>query len=294
MDLLFQFVIDAVSVGGLYALIAIGIGLIFGVVGLVNFAHGEFVMIGAYVILLTVGYAWPVAVLLTIIAVVAVALLSDLAVFRRFRMATPETLMIVSFALSYTLQHVFVMAFGSLARTGNFLPELSQNLVFMGFRITAVSLLQIVATIVLTGLLALFINFTRIGFQMRAVSENPTMARLCGVNINLVIAAAFTASALLAVTVSVLYVAQTGTATPYFGLNLTIIGFVATVIGGMGSLVGCALGGFLVGFATTLLQLALPADLQPFREAFVFAGVVLMLLARPGGLITVKTARGRV
>lgn len=294
MDLLVQFIIDAVSVGGLYALTAIGIGLIFGVVGLVNFAYGDFVMIGAYTILLTIGFYWPVTILIAAVVLIMVALAADFVAFRPVRLASPETLMIVSFALSYTIQYTYVMMFGSLARTVNFLPAMSTNLEIMGIRIAGVSILQIVATIVLTGALAAFIRFTRIGYQMRAVSENPTMARLVGVDINKVIAAAFIASALLAVTVSVLFVAQTGTMTPFLGLNLTIIGFVATVIGGMGSLVGCALGGFLVGFLTTLLQLALPAELQPFREAFVFGAVVLMLLLRPGGLIMLATARERI
>lgn len=296
MDLVLQFLVDAISVGGLYALTAIGIGLIFGVVGVVNFAYGDFIMVGAYAILLSVGFAWPVPATLAAAAlvIILVALASDAVVFRPLRLATPATLMIVSFSLSYTIQHIYVMLFGSLARTTNFLPEVSQNLFIGGFRISAVSLLQIIATVVLTSMLAAFIRFTRVGYQMRAVSENPTMARLVGVNTNLIVAAAFVASAILAVTVSVLYVAQTGTVTPFFGLNLTIIGFVATVVGGMGSLVGCALGGFLVGFLTTLLQLALPSDLQPFREAFVFGAVVLMLIVRPGGLIVLSTARERI
>lgn len=294
MDLVAQFVIDAVSVGGLYALTAIGIGLIFGVVGLVNFAYGDFVMIGAYTILLTIGFHWPVIILVAAFVLILVALASDLVAFRPVRLAAPETLMIVSFALSYTIQHVYVMMFGSLARTVNFLPEMSRNLEILGIRVAAVSALQILATILLTGALAAFIRFTRVGYQMRAVSENPTMARLVGVDINAVIAAAFITSAVLAVTVSALFVAQTGTMTPFLGLNLTIIGFVATVIGGMGSLVGCALGGFLVGSITTLLQLALPADLQPFREAFVFGAVVLMLVVRPGGLVMLATSRERI
>src|SRR5690606_1883984 len=122
-----------------------------------------------------------------------------------------------------------------------------------GLRVAGVSLLQIAATIILTAALALVINYTKIGYQMRAVSENPRMARLVGVNSNRIIAAAFAISAILAVTVTVLFVAQTGSMTPFFGVSLTMIGFVATVIGGLGSLPGCALGGFLVGALTTLL-----------------------------------------
>lgn len=294
MTLIMQFLVDAISIGGLYALTAIGIGLIFGVVGLVNFAHGDFIMVGAYAILLASGFFWPVAIIFAAICVILLAIASEEVAFRPVRQADPATLMIVSFSLSFLIQHVFIMVFGSLAKTVNFLPQMSQNIEMFGVRIAAVSLLQIGATVLLTGFLALFIRYTRLGYQMRAVSENPNMARLLGVNTHKVIATAFAASAILAVTVSVLYVTQTGTMTPYFGLNLTIIGFVATVVGGMGSLVGCALGGFLVGFTTSLLQLVLPEELQPFREAFVFGAIVLMLIVRPGGLIVIKSARERV
>lgn len=289
-----QMLIDAASVGGLYALTALGLGLIFGVIGLVNFAYGEYIMVGAYVLLLTAGFYWPFAILAVLIFVVLFALTSDWLVFRRVRRAPPETLMIVSFGLSFMIQHAYVVFFGSLTRTVNFLPEINRSIEIAGLRVAGVSLLQIAATIVLTTALALFINYTRVGYQMRAVSENPRMARLVGVNSNRVIAAAFAISAVLAVTVTTLFVAQTGSMTPFFGVSLTMIGFVATVIGGLGSLPGCALGGFLVGALTTLLQMMLPPHLQPFREAFVFAAVIMVLLVRPQGLIAVKSAWERV
>src|SRR5690606_25704693 len=209
-----QMLIDAASVGGLYALTALGLGLIFGVIGLVNFAYGEYIMVGAYVLLLTAGFYWPFAILAVLIFVVLFALTSDWLVFRRVRRAPPETLMIVSFGLSFMIQHAYVVFFGSLTRTVNFLPEINRSIEIAGVRVAGVSLLQIAATIVLTTALALFINYTRVGYQMRAVSENPRMARLVGVNSNRVIAAAFAISAVLAVTVTTLFVAQTGSMTP--------------------------------------------------------------------------------
>ncbi|MGC4026914.1 MAG: branched-chain amino acid ABC transporter permease [Mesorhizobium sp.] len=289
-----QMLIDAASVGGLYALTAIGIGLIFGVIGLVNFAYGEYIMVGAYVLLLTAGFYWPFAVLCVLLFVVVFALASDWLVFGQVRRAPPETLMIVSFGLSFMIQYIYVMFFGSLTRTVNFLPDISRSFELGGLRVAGVSLLQIGATVILTAALAVFINFTRIGYQMRAVSENPRMARLVGVDSNRIIAAAFAISAILAVTVTILFVAQTGSMTPFFGVSLTMIGFVATVIGGLGSLPGCALGGFLVGALTTLLQMLLPPHLQPFREAFVFAVVIVVLLVRPRGLIAVRSSLERV
>jgi branched-chain amino acid transport system permease protein len=291
---LIQMLIDAASVGGLYALTAIGIGLIFGVVGLVNFAYGEYIMVGAYILLLTSGAHWPVALLAVLAFVVFFALASDRLVFRHARKAPPETLMIISFGLSYMIQYFYVLIFGSLTRTINFLPEISRSIEIGGLRIAGASLLQIGATVVLTAALAIFINFTKIGYQMRAVSENPRMARLVGVNSDRIIAVTYAISAVLAVTVTILFVAQTGSMTPFFGVSLTMIGFVATVIGGMGSLPGCAIGGFLVGAITTLLQALLPSVLQPFREAFVFSAVIVVLLVRPRGLIAVRSSLERV
>jgi len=289
-----QLLVDAASVGGLYALTAIGIGLIFGVVGLVNFAYGEYVMVGAYVILLCVGFVWYVTVSVLLIYVILFALFTYFVVFRPARHAPPATLMIISFGLSFMIQNVYVMLFGSLTQTVDFLPAINRSVEFAGIRVAGVSLVQILATVVLTLTLAAFIRYTKIGYQMRAVAENPRMARLVGVKIDLVVAVAFLCSAVLAVTVSVLFVAQTGSMTPFFGVSLTMIGFVATVIGGLGSHVGCALGGFLVGLATTLLQHVLPVELQPFREAFVFGAVILMLLVRPQGLIAISSSRERV
>ena len=150
MSYIIQFLVDAISVGGLYALVALGIGLIFGVVGLVNFAHGDYVMVGAYCILLMAGFSVPVSIAVAIAAVAALAVASDVIVFRPVRTASPATLMIISFSLSYALEYTFVMSFGALARTVNFLPEMSHNIEIFGLRIAAVSLLQIGATIILT------------------------------------------------------------------------------------------------------------------------------------------------
>lgn len=289
-----QTLMDAASVGGLYALTALGIGLLFGVIGLVNFAYGEYVMLGAYAILLAGGFYWPVTILIVAVVVVLIAVASDAAVFRPARRAKPETLMIISFGLSFMIQHLIVMVFGSLPLTVNFLPLVAQSIEIGGLRIAAVSLLQIAATIILAGALAALISYTRIGYQMRAVSENPRMAQLVGVKINRVVIMAFVCAAVMAVTVSVLLVAQTGSMSPYMGVGLTLIGFVATVVGGLGSLIGCAIGGFMVGLATTLLQAYLPPHLQPFREAFVFSLVILVLLVRPQGLIAVGSVRERI
>ena len=146
----------------------------------------------------------------------------------------------------------------------------------------------------LLGSLSWFLKATRFGLQMRAAAEDFRMARVLGVRANRVIAMAFALSGILAAAVSFLLVAQTGVVQPRMGLQLVVIAFVGTVIGGLGSLAGAALGGFLVGVTTILLQALLPPDLRVFREAFVFLAVTLVLLFRPQGLIPARGLKERV
>lgn len=294
MNLVVQFCIDAASLGGLYALLALGLGLVFGVLGLANFAHGEFVMIGAYVLFIAAGLAWPLASIAALVIVIGAALMLNVVAFRPMKDTSPATLMIASFAASFTLQNLAVMAFGARAKTVDFVPALLTQVSVGDLRISAISIVTIAVTVLLTTGCAALIGFTTLGQEIRAVSEKPLMARLVGVRTDRVVAASFAMSAALATAASLLLVAQTGTVAPSMGSQLAAIGFIATVIGGVGSLVGCALGGFLVGALTVLLQLTLPADVQPFRDAFVFGGVIAVLLLRPQGLVSSSWRRERV
>jgi branched-chain amino acid transport system permease protein len=294
MTLALQYIIDAISLGGLYALLALGLGLIFGVMGLVNFAHGELIMIGAYALLLSVGLAWPAMALVAVVAAVVAALILYWGAFARIRDAEPATLMIASFAVSFILQNLGVMIFGARAKTLDFLPSLSDHVMLGGLRVGLISVVEIVVTCVIAGTLSVFISSTAIGRQMRAVAERPMMARLIGVNTPLVVASTFAISGVLASAATILLVAQTGTVSPAMGSQLAVIGFVATVIGGIGSLIGCAVGGFVVGFLTIVLQLLLPVDMQPFREAFVFAAVIVILLVRPNGIVAIAWRKERI
>ena len=139
-----------------------------------------------------------------------------------------------------------------------------------------------------------FLKSTRLGLEMRAAAENFRMAEVLGIRANRVIATAFAISGLLAAAVACLFVAQTGLVQPRMGLQLVIIAFVGTVIGGLGSLPGAAFGGFLVGAATILLQALLPPDLRVFREAFLFLAVAVVLVFRPQGLIPARGLKERI
>jgi branched-chain amino acid transport system permease protein len=294
MERLVQIVVDAISVGSLYALTALGIGLIFGVMRLINFAHGELITLAAYTLLALYGMPVPVMIFGAVAVAVLLALLTERAAFRPLRNADPTTLLISSFAVSFFLQKLLILVVGSRLKGLDFLPALGRQTELFGVRLQLLQIVTILVGIVLLIALTWFLKATRLGLHMRAAAEDFRMARVLGVRANNVIAVAFALSGVLAAAVSCLIVVQTGVVQPRMGLQLVIIAFVGTVIGGLGSLPGAALGGFLVGAGSTLLQALLPPDLRAFREAFVFVAVVAILLFRPQGLIPARGLRERI
>lgn len=288
-----QTIVDALSQGSLFALIALGIALIFGIMGLMNFAHGELIMIGAYTLFLLRSLGDAAAISLAFIACIAVALLLDRVAFRPVRRASPTTLLVTSFAVSYLLQNLSMLTFGARNKSETLLASLDQFVGFAGLRVPLYELavLGVAATalLVLSG----FLRFTELGIHMRAAAEDFSMARALGVRANRVIAAAFAISGALAAAVSALLVTETGVLSPTMGLQPALIGFVATVIGGMGSLVGAVVGGLVLGALSSILQTVLPYEWRAYRDAITFALVIVILLLRPNGLIA-RTTRARV
>ena len=294
MTFVLQNIVDAISLGALYALTALGIGLIFGIMRLINFAHGELIMLGAYALFFTFGMHEAIMGLVAIALVIATAVVMERVAFRPLRRANPATLLIASFALAYFLQHLVLLIFGARPKSVTFLHELSGFFIVEGLRIPKLQVVTIAITIVLLVGLVVFFRRSSIGTQMRAAAEDFGMARLVGVRANSVIAIAFLLSGVLAGIISLLYVVQTGTLTPRMGVSLVLVAFVATVIGGMGSLVGAAVGGLVVGVLTVALQAVLTVELRPYRDAFVFAVLIGFLLVRPQGLLRGRSARERI
>ena len=301
---LVQNAIDALALGSLFALTALGIGLIFGIMRLINFAHGDFIMIGGYALIvpssaaaatLFIG-AWPAPLLVAAICliIIMVALAAERVAFRPLRRADPSVLLITSFALSFFLEHLVVMIYGGRLKGVNLWPNLIEPLMIWGVRIPRLQIITIGVTIALLVLLILFLRRTAIGVQMRAASEDFRTARLLGVRGNRVIAVAFAISGFLAAAVSLLYVTQQGALSFQMGIPLVLFAFVATVVGGMGSLVGAVLGGFVVGIASVVFQVVLPVALRPQRDVLVYGLVLLILLLRPSGLVRVKSVEEKV
>ncbi len=294
MQLFIQHLIDAITVGSLYALYALGIALIFGIMQLINFAHGELIMLGAYTIVLLEQPPWPILILATLGVCVLVALAIERIAFRPIRGANPATLLITSFAVSYLIQNLVILIEGSQPQGANISTRLSESFQIQGISIRKLDVVTVVVTIVLLAALGLFLNRTRLGVQMRAAAEDFRMARILGVRANTVIAVAFGISGLLAGVAAIFVVAQTGTVSPTMGSSAVLFAFVATVLGGMGSLRGAVIGGYIVGAITVALQAYLPLELRPYRDAFVFTAVIVLLLARPQGLVVARTAVRRV
>ena len=294
MNVFVQTVIDAASVGGLFSMMALGIGLIFGIMRLINFAHGELVMIGAYAMWLLVELPATVVVVVSAGIVVLLALAMERSAFRPLREANASTMLVASFALSYLLQNLVRMTIGSRPKPFVFAEGLTGVATLGGLRIPLLQIVSMILTLVVLAAIVWFLKRTPLGVQMRAASQDFRMARLCGVRADRVIAVAFAMSGLLAWVVALVYAAQTGQISPSMGLRPALIGFVATVIGGLGSLPGAALGGFVVGVMTVVLQVLLPPELRDFRDAFLFAVVLVVLLVRPGGLLAQRAETERV
>jgi branched-chain amino acid transport system permease protein len=294
MQLFLQHVIDAITLGSSYATYALGIALIFGIMRLINFAYGELIMVGAYTLVLISNPAWPIQLLATIGVAVVFALAMERVAFRPLRGASPATLLISSFAVSYGLQNLAILIEGSAPKGTNVSTWLSESFSIGSLDITHLAVVTIVTTIVLLIALGLFLARTRIGVQMRAAAEDFRMARVLGVRANTVIATAFAISGIFAGVGAYLLVAQTGEVEPDIGSQPVLFAFVATVLGGMGSLRGAVLGGYVFGAVTVTLQATLPPSLASYRDAFAFGAVIVILLFRPQGLIVAPSVVTRV
>jgi branched-chain amino acid transport system permease protein len=283
-----QTIADAFGLGGMYALMAVGIGLVFGVLRLVNFAYGQLVMAGAYALAFAYERGWPVwsGILLCFGVVVVLSLAMDRVVFRPLRGQTPAVMLVATFAVAFLLQSIALLWFGSLGKIAASLSSLNQPWVIGGVDIRKISVVSTGVAAACLVALVLLLGRTNVGLQMRAAALDFRTARLLGVRANRVIGSAVLLSGLLAATVAVLMTVQTPLVTPDFALRDTILVLAGVVLGGMNRLVSATLGGFAIGFASGFLGGALPTNQSQYLPSFLFAAVILVLLIRPGGLFT--------
>jgi branched-chain amino acid transport system permease protein len=281
-----QTLADAFGLGSIYALMAVGIGLVFGVLRLVNFAYGQLIMAGAFALAIASDHGWPVGVgiLLCFGVVLVLSVLMDRIVFRPLRGQSPAVMLVATFAVAFLLQSIALIKFGALGKIATSLAPLNQPVTISGIDIRKISIVSICVAAGCLVVLVLLLNKTNVGLHMRAAAMDFNTARLLGVRADRVIGSAVLISGLLAAAVAVLMTVQTPLVTPDFALRDTILVLAGVVLGGMNRLVPATLGGFAIGFASGLLGGALPTDQSQYLPSILFAGVILVLLIRPGGL----------
>jgi branched-chain amino acid transport system permease protein len=283
----FQTLSDAVGLGAIYALMAVGIGLVFGVLRLVNFAYGQLIMAGAYVLAFTSG--WPVAASIAtcFAVVVALSLAMELVVFRPLRGQSPPVMLVTTFAIAFLLQAIALIVDlrdNTLGEVAAALTSLSAPVTIAGAEVRKITLVSIGVAAGALLLLALLLARTTIGLHTRAAASDFRTARLLGVRANRVIAFAVVISGLLAAAVSVMMTVTLPLVTPDFALRDTIVVLVGVVVGGIDRLWTATLGGFTIGFVSGVINGVLPTDKTVYLPSAVFALVILVLLLRPAGL----------
>jgi branched-chain amino acid transport system permease protein len=286
-----QVQVDAIALGAIFALMAVGIGLVFGVMRLVNFAYGQLIMAGAFALAFASERDWPVwvGIALCFAVVLALSLAMERVVFRPLRSQSAAVMLIATFAVAFLLQSIALLWFGPLGKTATSLVQLNRPVSVGGLDVRKITIVAIVVAAVCLALLVLLLNRTSIGLHMRAAAMDFPTARLLGVRANLVSAVAVLIAGALAAVVAVMLTVQYPTVTPTYALQETILVLAGVVVGGMTRLLPATLGGFLIGYVSGILGGALPSSQSQYLPSFLFGLVILVLLVRPDGLFT----RGR-
>lgn len=281
-------VANGLILGSMYALVAIGFSMIYGIVRLINFAHGDVFTIGAFATLAsiaTINLPFPM-VILVVVAVGALAgMVIERIAFRPMRGAPQVTGFIASLAVAIFLENLAVMTISAQPRSF-LVPDYLNRLVPLGsLSVRVIDLVIIALSIVLMIALVLFVRFTRAGVAMRATAENHDVARLMGININRMIMLAFAIGSALAAVGGLMWGSKYGQISPFMGLLPGLKAFVAAVIGGVGSIPGAVLGGYLLGLSEVLFVGLMPPEYSGYRNAFVFGALIIVLLVMPNGLL---------
>ena len=287
MEILVQQGINALALGGTYALLALGLAMVFSVLGLINFAHGELMTVTGYAMFFSLAAGMPLALAVAVgiaMAIVAAVAMERVA-FRPVRNANTATMLLTSFAVSTVLHMLFQNLISARPKAIPVPGWMVGAIELGGLAIGVIQALSIVATALLLVCLTLFLRRSILGIAMRAAALDFPVTRLMGVNANAVISTAFAISGLLAGVAGVLWLAQRGSVDPLMGFLPVLKAFIAVVLGGLGSLTGAVVGGFTLAFIEVALRAFLSEDWLPFRESITLSLVIVLLLLRPAGLL---------
>ena len=287
-DTILPYLLAGVSVGGQYALIAVGYTMVYGILRLINFAHGDiFTAAGFFMFYLTATLPLSISVPLVILLTVALGFVVERVAYKPLRSAPRMSIMISAIGTSYLLQNLMWYVTGGLAKQYPVLPWLSDTVQIGSASTKIVTIVTPIVTVLLVVGLVMLIQHTKVGMAMRAVSRDFETSQLMGIKINAVISTTFNIGSALAAVGSMLYFTNYSTVTPTVGAMPGLKAFVAAVFGGIGSIPGAVIGAFIIGICENLIK---AAGYTAFSDAFTFALLIVILVFKPNGLFGEKTA----
>lgn len=278
--------LSGISLGGQYALIAIGYTMVYGILRLINFAHGDvFMCAGLMMVFMCASLPVYVSIPLMLLLTVLLGFVIERAAYKPLRSAPRMSVMISAIGVSYLLQNVALYATGGQPQTYPSLPFVSDTVTILGATTHVVTVVTPVLVLVLVLLLQWFINHTKIGMAMRAVAKDFETSQLMGIQINKIISVTFIVGSFLAAVGSLLYFTNYPTVVPTSGAMPGLKAFVAAVFGGIGSIPGAVIGAFIIGICETLIK---GTSMTVFSDAFTFALLIVVLVVKPTGLFGEK------
>ena len=287
-DTILPYLLAGVSVGGQYALIAVGCTMVYGILRLINFAHGDiFTAAGFFMVYLTATLPLSISVPLVILLTVALGFVVERVAYKPLRSAPRMSIMISAIGTSYLLQNLMWYVTGGLAKQYPVLPWLSDTIQIGSASTKVVTIVTPIVTVLLVVGLVMLIQHTKVGMAMRAVSRDFETSQLMGIKSNAVISTTFIIGSALAAVGSMLYFTNYSTVTPTVGAMPGLKAFVAAVFGGIGSIPGAVIGAFIIGICENLIK---AAGYTAFSDAFTFALLIVILVFKPNGLFGEKTA----
>ncbi len=279
--------INGLRTGSIYALIALGYTMVYGIAKMINFAHGDIIMVGAYTLYIGIALlnlSIPISILLTVIVCSVVGVAVEKIAYKPLRNAPPLAVLITAIGVSYFLQSVSLLIFKATPIPFNSVINL-QSVKFGSLNISGITIVTLIVTTISMIILTLFINKTKAGTAMRALSEDKGAAQLVGINVNKTISMTFAIGSALAALAGILYICQYQTLKPTMGALPGIKAFVAAVLGGIGSIPGAMLGGIVLGIIESLSKAYISTELS---DAIVFGVLVVVLLVKPSGILGKK------
>lgn len=281
-----QHLLTGISIGGCYALIAIGYTLVYGILRLINFAHGDIFMIAGYFMIFSFAvFPFPIAIMITLIATTALGIGIEKSAYAPLRNAPRMSVMISAIGVSYLLQNFATYLFTALPLPYPEIPGLKTVIVIGNITTTIVTLITPLITIAIVLVLLWIINKTKVGMAMRAVSRDYEAASLMGIKLNQTISFTFALGSLLAAVGSILYFTDRPLVFPFSGSLPGLKCFVAAVFGGIGSIPGALIGGFFIGICEIMIT---ALGFSTFSDTFTFIVLIVMLLFKPTGLFGEK------